>query len=461
MKLVSSVIVGPSLTAIITRLLLFWTEIAETIQRPESRSYSTPGSVGSTPVGQHRAPRRSNRRRPGHRGSGSPLVEDPEAPVDVDQDLVGPTAPIESGGTKPDRRCPRPGTRSLTRATTWARSPSGRSAAAAGQGPRPSAAGSPRRALASPSPSAHRRTRRRLAAARRPGLAFRLGLLAALFGLRLLLALRGLGLLPALLGLSLSRRSVPRGLTLAGLDSLSGRDLGGARQDRRVTIDEPLARDDAGDAACHARGSGPWLPLCCLGPVPVVVPDQNHSHDHQHEHAEAPQGGCDASSARESRWPPGRSNRRRRLLPLPAASGESTDCSGRRRYGRKVTVGATVTLPFRTRRRAVLPVGVSWKVTGPATARLFALRLRSPFPLIVTMPGFEVVAVIEPCPLAVSADPAEREAIVRDEDGREIEADIVLSGEGRPTPHPRGCRRGSARCRRAPRRCRSWALRSR
>ena len=57
-----------------------------------------------------------------------------------------------------------------------------------------------------------------------------------------------------------------------------------------------------------------------------------------------------------------------------------------------------VTLPFRTRRRAVLPAGVSWMVTGPATARLFGFRLRSPFPLTVTMPGFEVVAVIEAVP---------------------------------------------------------------
>ena len=51
MKPVSSVIVELSLTATMTRLLLFWTEIAEMIQRPERRSYSTPGSVGSTLVG--------------------------------------------------------------------------------------------------------------------------------------------------------------------------------------------------------------------------------------------------------------------------------------------------------------------------------------------------------------------------------------------------------------------------
>ncbi len=51
MKLVLSVIVGDELTANITRLSLLSMSTAETIHRCASRSYSTPGSVGSALAG--------------------------------------------------------------------------------------------------------------------------------------------------------------------------------------------------------------------------------------------------------------------------------------------------------------------------------------------------------------------------------------------------------------------------
>ena len=50
MKLLALLIVGPLLTASMTRLFVASTLTAETIQRCERRSYSTPGSVGSAPL---------------------------------------------------------------------------------------------------------------------------------------------------------------------------------------------------------------------------------------------------------------------------------------------------------------------------------------------------------------------------------------------------------------------------
>ena len=104
--------------------------------------------------------------------------------------------------------------------------------------------------------------------------------------LSLLLPTLRLSLLVAALRLFLCRYSPRSLLALAGLDALRSRDLGGAGQGRRVAVDEPLARGDAGDTACHARGPDQWLPLCCLVAVPVGVPDQDHRHNHQRDHEE-------------------------------------------------------------------------------------------------------------------------------------------------------------------------------
>src|SRR5512133_473314 len=85
-----------------TRLLLFWTEIADTIQRPESRSYSTPGSVGSTPVGSCESQKVESEtsRSPGFWLPD--LSKTRSRPLTSTRTWVGPTAPIESGGTKPE-----------------------------------------------------------------------------------------------------------------------------------------------------------------------------------------------------------------------------------------------------------------------------------------------------------------------------------------------------------------------
>src|SRR4029079_19194855 len=75
---------------------------------------------------------------------------------------------------------------------------------------------------------------------------FRLSLLVA--ALRLFLAANCLLLAALRFGLAtgLLSRGLPL-LALAGLDALRSRDLGGTGQGRRVAVDEPLARGDAGD----------------------------------------------------------------------------------------------------------------------------------------------------------------------------------------------------------------------
>ena len=99
MKLLESVIVGPELTAIMMRLFLRARLTAETIQRPESRSYSTCGSVTSWPFRTElqkvesltlRAPRVPT------------LLKTLMRPFTATSTWPGPTEPIESGGTAPD-----------------------------------------------------------------------------------------------------------------------------------------------------------------------------------------------------------------------------------------------------------------------------------------------------------------------------------------------------------------------
>src|SRR5262249_4212234 len=98
-KLLESVIVGPLLTAIMTRLLLFSRFTTETIQRPESRSYSTPGSVTSAPLLTELQKTASvTLRAPGFPCLSNTLIR----PLTSTSPWVGLTDPIESGGMNPD-----------------------------------------------------------------------------------------------------------------------------------------------------------------------------------------------------------------------------------------------------------------------------------------------------------------------------------------------------------------------
>src|SRR5690242_17914366 len=84
-----------------TRLSLFSMSTAETIQRCERRSYSTPGSVGSVlGVGSTVLQKdESVRFRPPRFPC---LSYDLIRPFTETRTWLGPTAPIESGGTKPE-----------------------------------------------------------------------------------------------------------------------------------------------------------------------------------------------------------------------------------------------------------------------------------------------------------------------------------------------------------------------
>ena len=213
---------------------------------------------------------------------------------------------------------------------TWVRSPRGRSAAAAGQGPRPSVAGSPRRALASPSPSAHRRTRRRLAAARPPGP--RLQARPARRPPRAASAARppAAGRPPRPDGAGPLRtlppsRPHPRRAGLLQRPRSRRRSAGPKGDDRRTSGARRCWRHCVSPQRIRSMASP-----CCLGPMPVVVPDQNHSDDHQHEHTKHRKEGATLhrhaslmAAGAIKPVPPAASS--------PAASGESTDCSGRRR----------------------------------------------------------------------------------------------------------------------------------
>src|SRR5215471_15851703 len=92
-------IVGPELTAIITRLLVFSVLTAETIQWPERRSYSTPGSVGSEPLS-------TDDQKVASLTLSAPrfpcLSNTLSRPFSENRIWVGPTEPIESGGIQPD-----------------------------------------------------------------------------------------------------------------------------------------------------------------------------------------------------------------------------------------------------------------------------------------------------------------------------------------------------------------------
>ena len=91
--------VGPLLTASMTRLFVFSTLIAETIQRFERRSYSTPGSVGSTPLSTDCQNSESVMFRPPRFPCLSKTLIRPLTETRI---WLGPTAPMESGGIQPD-----------------------------------------------------------------------------------------------------------------------------------------------------------------------------------------------------------------------------------------------------------------------------------------------------------------------------------------------------------------------
>jgi hypothetical protein len=98
-KLLESVIVDELLIAIITRLLVVSVLTAETIQRPDSRSYSTPGSVTSAPLLTELQKTASvTLSAPRFPCLSNTLIR----PLTSTSTCVGLTDPIESGGMYPD-----------------------------------------------------------------------------------------------------------------------------------------------------------------------------------------------------------------------------------------------------------------------------------------------------------------------------------------------------------------------